>query len=146
MFSDFKRKNFANVVGTVVILSRRKFRRIFRKVLRFLFFRTFRKFFRGLTENVSTGLSKLVLCVQTIFMGQKSPSDRKTLYFLSLLDFEQNGFVYSWKNFDITVKIAFHMFRETFRGFLAGKIVLVLSLVFDRKLFEFSSENLWKIP
>ena len=79
-------------------------------------------------------------------MGQKIPSDRKTLYFLSLLDFEQNGFVYSWKNFDITVKIAFHMFRETFRGFLPGNIVLVLSLVFDRKLLEVSSENLWKIP
>ena len=141
LFSDFERKKFANVVETVFILSRRKFRRIFGKVLRFPFFGLSVNFFWGFTENVSSRLSKLVLCVQMIFMGQKSPSDKQTLYFLSLLDFEQNGFVYSWKNSDITVKIAFHMFRETFRRFLRRKFVLFLSLVLDRKVFELSSKE-----
>ena len=144
--SPFLSKKVTNVVETVFIVSRGNFRRIFPKVLRFLFFRTLSKVF-GISPNISLqDCQNCFLCVQRNFIGQRNFLIENLYQFPSFSDFERNQFVFSWKNSDILVKIAFHMSQETFRGALSGNFVLVLFLYFVRKLLKLSSENFWKVP
>ena len=118
----FLSKKFANVVETAFIVSRRIFRKIFPKVLPFLFFRTLSKVF-GVSPNISPqDCQNCFFCVQRTFMGQRVFLIENLYQFPSFSDFERNQFVFSWKNSDILVKIAFHMSQESFRGVFFRKI------------------------
>ena len=110
--------------------------RIFRKVLRFLFFRTLSKVF-GISQNIFLqDCQNCFLCVQRTFMGQRVFLIGNLYQFPSFSDFERNQIVFSWKNSDILVKIAFHMSQETFRGVFSGNFVLV-------RFFVFCSKTIW---
>ena len=118
----FWAKKVTKVVESVFIVSSGKFRRIFPKVLRFLFFRTLSKVF-GVSPNISLqDCQNCFLCVQRTFMGQKVFLIENLYQFLSFSDFERNQFDFSWKQSDTIVEIAFHMSQETFRGVFFRKI------------------------
>ena len=103
-------------------MSRGNSQRMFRKVLRFLFFRTLSKVF-GISPNIFLqDCQSCFLCVQRTFMGQRVFQIKKLFYFPSLLNFEQKLFVFSSKNSDNIVKIAFHMSRKSFWGFFFRNI------------------------
>ena len=120
--SPFLSKKVTNVVETVFIVSRWKFRRIFPKVLRFLFFRTLSKVFAVSPNIFLQDCQNCFLCVQRTFMGQRVFLIENLNQFPSFSDFERNQFDFSWKKSDIIVKIAFHMSQETFRGVCFRKL------------------------
>ena len=145
LWHPFLIKKFANVVETVFIVSRRIFRKIFPKVLRFLFFRTLSKVF-GVSPNIFLqDCQNCFFCVQRTFMGQRVFLIENLYQFPSFSEFERNQFVFSWKNSDILVKIAFHMSQGSFRGVFFRKLCACsFFLYFVQKLFELLSENFWK--
>ena len=124
--SPFLIKKFADVVETVFVVSGGNFRRFFPKVLRFLFFRNLNKVF-GVSPNIFLqDCQNCFFCVQRTFMGQRFFQINKTVLFPSLLNFEQNVFVFIQKVSENIVKIAILMSRESFWGFFSGNFVLVL--------------------
>ena len=103
-----------------------KFPKIFSKSVTVSIFSDFEQNFWGFTEHFLTGLSKLLFMCSEDLHGTKGFPDKNLCFFPSLLDFEQNVFVFSLKKSDSIVKIAFHMSRETFWGFFSRKFALDL--------------------
>ena len=94
----------------------------FQKCYGFFFFRTLSKVF-AVSPNISLqDCQNCFLCVQWTFMGQRVFLIENLYQFPSFSDFERNQFVFSWKNSDILVKIAFHMSQESFRGVFFRKL------------------------
>ena len=100
----------------------RYFPKKFSKSVTVSFFRTLSKVFGASPNIFLQDCQNCFLCVQRTFMGQRLFLIENLDQFASFSDFERNQFDFSWKNSDILVKIAFHMSRETFRGFFFRKI------------------------
>ena len=146
LLSTFGRKKFANVLETFYSsCPEESSEEFFGKCYGFFFFGLSEKFFRGFTENVSTGLSKLVPCVQMIFMGQKSPSDRKEkLYiFCHCWILSETDLLLVGKILTSLSKLHFICSEKHFEDFFTGNLCLFFfwSLIekcsnFHRKTFE----------
>ena len=144
--SPFLSRKFTNVGETVFVVSRGIFRKIFPKVLRFLFLWTLSKVF-GVSPNIFLqDCQNCFFCVQRTFMGKRVFLIENLYQFPSFSDFERNQFVFSWKNSDILVKIAFHMSQESFRGVFFLKLCACSFFVVCSKTVWTFIGKLLKVP